>query len=323
MSVAELRRQARSKSVDARKVYRARSHGLQLWLLLWSVQGLSLAAMVLAIDAIAPIWVALPLDVFLLVLVHVLLPWSRFPKTSLKTAARVAGPVSALLNSLSPAIRHIEGFMAKWVETEATVRIHSKQELLEVLQRMEGDFDKIGRDELGIAEHALTFGEKQIYQVMTPRSQIKSVSADEKVTPVVIDELHQSGFSRFPVYKDNKDRVVAVVHLRDLTADKASGKIIDHAITPVHYVGQDYSLDQVLNAFLRTKQHLFIVVNEFEEITGLITIEDVIEQIIGRRIVDEFDRYDDLRAVAAKAAADNRKSSLEVVHHVEDETHQD
>jgi CBS domain containing-hemolysin-like protein len=68
------------------------------------------------------------------------------------------------------------------------------------------------------------------------------------------------------------------------------------------YVHEDFSLYQTLQAFLKTKQHLFLVVNSFEELVGIITIEDVLEQMIGRAIVDEFDRYDDMRAVAAAAA---------------------
>jgi CBS domain containing-hemolysin-like protein len=71
---------------------------------------------------------------------------------------------------------------------------------------------------------------------------------------------------------------------------------------PVVYVHEDFSLGQVLQAFLKTYNHLFIVVNEFEEFVGIITIEDVIDQIIGRPLADEFDNYTDLRAVAAASA---------------------
>ncbi len=81
------------------------------------------------------------------------------------------------------------------------------------------------------------------------------------------------------------------------------------------YVHEDFTLMRVLQAFLKTKRHLFLVVNSFEELVGIITIEDVLEQMIGRPIVDEFDKYDDLRAVAAAAAkkehAEHRKDDEE------------
>ena len=66
----------------------------------------------------------------------------------------------------------------------------------------------------------------------------------------------------------------------------------------VYFVNEQQKLDHALTAFIRTKNHLFIVVNEFQETVGIITIEDILEQIIGQEIVDEFDRYDDMREVA-------------------------
>jgi CBS domain containing-hemolysin-like protein len=93
-----------------------------------------------------------------------------------------------------------------------------------------------------------------------------------------------------------------VLYLHDLVAQKASGSVRDIMRRKVTYVHEDFTLYQTLQAFIKTKQHLFVVVNSFEEYVGIITIEDVLERVIGKLIVDEFDRYDDLRAVAAAAA---------------------
>jgi CBS domain containing-hemolysin-like protein len=78
----------------------------------------------------------------------------------------------------------------------------------------------------------------------------------------------------------------------------------------VFYINEQLSLDHALNAFLKTKHHLFIVVNEFEDVVGVLSIEDVLEQIIGQPILDEFDQYDDLRAVAAKHASKKREETV-------------
>jgi CBS domain containing-hemolysin-like protein len=79
----------------------------------------------------------------------------------------------------------------------------------------------------------------------------------------------------------------------------------------VKYVHEEHSLEQALHAFIKTNQHMFIVVNSFEEYTGIITIEDILEQVIGHKITDEFDAYDDMRAVAADAARREHKAHKE------------
>jgi CBS domain containing-hemolysin-like protein len=133
------------------------------------------------------------------------------------------------------------------------------------------------------------------------------VSADEVVSPVVIRELHDSGHSRFPVFEGKSDRIAGTLYLRELITLKKSGPVRDVMERTVYYVHEEYPLEQVLHAFLKTKHHLFIVVDKFEEYVGIITIEDIIEQILGVKIVDEFDSYDDIRAVAANHARREHK----------------
>ncbi|MGH7241714.1 MAG: CBS domain-containing protein, partial [Candidatus Saccharimonadales bacterium] len=104
------------------------------------------------------------------------------------------------------------------------------------------------------------------------------------------------------VYAGKKDDIVGILYLRDLVLNKKTGSVRDVMKQHLSYVHEDFTLYQTLEAFIKTKHHLFLVVNEFEEFVGIITIEDVIEQMVGKVIVDEFDAYEDLRAVAAKAA---------------------
>lgn len=78
----------------------------------------------------------------------------------------------------------------------------------------------------------------------------------------------------------------------------------------VYYVHEEESLGHALNVFLKTNHHLLVVVNTFEEFVGVVSFEDVIEEIIGKQIVDEFDQHEDLRAVA-KSLADKEKKIRE------------
>src|SRR5690606_35080755 len=90
---------------------------------------------------------------------------------------------------------------------------------------------------------------------------------------------------------------------------RAGGLVKNLMESRIYYVHDESSLDEVLQAFIKTHHHMFLVVSDFEEVIGLITMEDVLEQVVGKPIIDEFDQYDDLRAVAAKAARKEHKQN--------------
>src|SRR3990167_8528946 len=142
---------------------------------------------------------------------------------------------------------------------------------------------------------------------MTPRRAARIVSVKDSIGPVLMGELHDSGFSRFPVYQDKEDHIVGTLYIHDLVAVKTGGEVRNFMDKKVYYVHDQQTLNHVLQAFLKTKHHLFIVVNNFEDFVGVITIEDVLEQILGQPIIDEFDKYDDLREVAKLEATHARK----------------
>lgn len=182
--------------------------------------------------------------------------------------------------------------------------IHSREELAELIDRSRGVVSEADRTLLA---SALAFGDKTVSTVMTPKSVIDFIKQGEFLGPLVLDELHALGHSRLPVIADDLDHIVGVLHLRDLlsldtkrstTAEKAMEK-------KVYYVREDDTLEHALSAFLRTRHHLFIVINKNRETVGLLTLEDVIEVLIGRRIVDEDDIHADLRAVAEREGKSN------------------
>lgn len=184
---------------------------------------------------------------------------------------------------------------------------YSKEELLASVRQ---DHTSLNKEEKLLVKQALAYTGIKIRDIMTPRSVVVSADKADTVGPVLLDRLHKSGQSRFPVVEKDLDHVVGMLYMHNLVPLKPKIKTVADALDPkVFYVHEEKTLDHALHAFLRTKHHLFIVVNEFEETTGVITIEDILETIIGRKIVDEFDQYEDLRAVAKLAAAERQKSN--------------
>lgn len=165
----------------------------------------------------------------------------------------------------------------------------------------------LSEDEKKLIVTSLHFEDKKVEEVMTPRGVIESIKGSELIGPLVLSELHKTGHSRFPVTDLDIDHVVGVLHIQDLLTlhhkdSKKASQLMDNH---VFYINQDQTLKHALAAFIKTRRHLFIVVNGYRETAGILTLEDVIEALIGRKIVDEFDRHDDLRVVAERSAGSN------------------
>jgi len=227
----------------------------------------------------------------------------------LRVGASLAPSLTIWMNLLRPITKPLSNFVTNSVGKDVA-RVYSSDELVNILEEHVASEDsEIEEDELLIVKSALAFGDKLVGDVMTPRSMMQAVEASRQITTGMLAKIQKGGHSRIPIYKDNLDSVEGVLYMRDLIGkiekDVTAGEL---AQKPVHFVQDEQQLDHVLNAFLKTRNHLFVVVNEFEETVGVVTIEDIVEEIIGREIVDEFDKYDDLRAVAQLEGRQRRKA---------------
>ena len=189
---------------------------------------------------------------------------------------------------------------------DSLASIHSRQELQHLIAQSGA---VLTADERRLLMNGLSFQDQLVSSIMTPRTVIDTIRHSEFLGPLTLDELHKKGHSRLPVIKQDIDHVVGVLHLQSLLAlDIKRSVTAEKAMDPkVHYIRQDQTLEHALAAFLRTRHHMFIVVNEFRETVGLITLEDTLEALLGRKIIDEYDRHDDLRAVALRNPRDNNE----------------
>jgi len=301
--VKELKRRARAGDQIAELLYRPVSYGVSLKVLLWGIVTVSAAlAFVIMSRSVEP-WFA-----FLLVGIFVWVGFLWLPSTSLTSfsllLARWLSPlITRLVSLLYPVLRRIGDFFLRFRHVHVQTGLYEKEDLLNLLDRQRNHPDnRIPVEDIDLVSHALEYGDRFVADAMVPLRAVKLISESEPIGPKLMDELYQSGHSRFPVYKDANTNIVGTLYLRDMVKKQVKGHVRDVMHEDVYYVHEDFYLAQVLQAFLKTKHHLFIVVNSFEEFVGIITIEDVLEQVIGKQIVDEFDKYDDMRAVAAAKA---------------------
>jgi len=126
--------------------------------------------------------------------------------------------------------------------------------------------------------------------IMTPRNQVVAVSADSLIKDIA-DTFHSEGYARLPVYKENLDHIKGFVHVIDVQkslADKER-QSVSGIMRPIPFVPESKKLDSLLKFFQRSKQHIAIVVNQFGTNVGLVTLEDVLEEIVGE-IIDETEK---------------------------------
>ncbi len=172
----------------------------------------------------------------------------------------------------------------------------SREELQNIVERSASVLTK---DQLSRLQASLTLDNHVVEDIMTPVSVVDTADAKDALGPLVIDDLHKTGHSRFPVLDGDIHHIVGVLYLHDVISLKTDKKTVREAMdTCVHYIHESHPLEKALHGFLKTHRHLFVVVNDYRETVGVLTLEDVLETLLGKKIVDEFDRYEDLRAVA-------------------------
>ncbi|XP_038641268.1 metal transporter CNNM2-like isoform X2 [Scyliorhinus canicula] len=187
-------------------------------------------------------------------------------------------------------------------------KVYSRERILEML-RVTGPTNGLEADELNMVQGALELRSKTVEDVMTPIHDCFMVAADAVLDFSTMSEVMETGYTRIPVYEQEKSNIVDILYVKDLAFVDPDDCVPLKTITkfyshPLHFVFYDTRLDTMLEEFKKGKSHLAIVqkVNSegegdpFYEVLGLVTLEDVIEEIIKSEILDESDLYTDNRS---------------------------
>jgi CBS domain containing-hemolysin-like protein len=137
-------------------------------------------------------------------------------------------------------------------------------------------------------------------QVLTPRSVVHMLNEDSTVT-AALDDDKTVQFTRMPVYGTNLDDIVGIVNKRDLFQAERKGNgtlAIGSKVKPITRVSEKLPVQKLLDMFIKNREHLFLVEDEFGQTAGVVTLEDAIETLLGREIVDETDAVEDMQELA-------------------------
>jgi CBS domain containing-hemolysin-like protein len=232
------------------------------------------------------------------------------PKTAGVVYARplvsfVAYPLKILVSLMTPIIwlcSHITGLIARG-KADESVSPNELRIMAQISLRTGG----IEHYQKRVIENILSLADKAVKDVMTPRTVIFSLSEHlsiEKAARASTKWEH----SRFPVYDKDTEDVVGIVLTKELFTAFSQGKKdrpLSSLMSPVNFVVESAKLNNVFAEFMATRQKLFVVIDEYGGLSGLISLEDILEEILGREIIDESDEVIDKRELARR-----RRSTL-------------
>ena len=151
------------------------------------------------------------------------------------------------------------------------------------------DYDSLNFEEQDMIRGVVTLSDTTVKEVIVPRIDVEFV-AIESTFNELIDTLGEGGYSRFPVYKDTIDNVVGILYVKDLLKQAKSQEdfSVEKIIRRPYFVPESKRLDSLLREFKRRKVHIAVAVDEYGGVSGIVCLEDIIEEIVGD-IQDEFD----------------------------------
>jgi len=171
---------------------------------------------------------------------------------------------------------------------------HTEEDIRHIVAGAE-DAGVIATTEEEMLYKVFDFADKEVHEVMVPRPQVVAIKANIP-SEEALSALLESPYTRYPVYRDSLDEIIGVLHVRDLfTAlhDRGIAQVeIEHLLRPVYVVPETKDLAALLAEFRKQNQHMAVVVDEYGAMQGIVTLEDLLEEIVGE-IEDEFDLPDE------------------------------
>lgn len=200
--------------------------------------------------------------------------------------AKITRPIVRLLTAASNVLLGLVGSKGRSSFPSVT-----RGELLAILETAE-DEGVVEGDAANLAEEALEFGEIQVRSVMVPRVDVRALDATSTLGGAV-DTFFETGFSRLPVYREQPDNVLGILHIKDVfrltwAEPEAALRPVGEFVRPVVVVPETKQIDDLLHELRALRTHIAVVADEYGGMAGIVTLEDLLEELVGE-ISDEFD----------------------------------
>ena len=301
LNLTSLERKIKLGDAKAIKVYPIRKDGnlLLCTLLLGNVAVNS--ALAIFLGNIATGIIAGVVSTGLIVVFGEIIPQAVFSRFALTLGASTVWMVKLFIFLLYPIAYPLSWALDKALGEELGT-IWSKKELEEIIRYHEdADNSEIDEDEERILLGALAYSDMTAEMIVTPKSVVFMLPQGSVLNADLIEVIKEKGYSRIPVHADdNPDKILGMLLIKDLLGiDFTNNQVVSSFMrSDLLLINKDMLLDDLLNHFLTSKNHLACVFNSFAIFIGVVSLEDVIEEILKTEIVDEIDKVRDLRLIA-------------------------
>jgi CBS domain containing-hemolysin-like protein len=296
----ELKRRARAGQEPAKSLYKVASYRYSSQFLLLSLATIASAVLFVILDRRSPSWVAFIANLALIWLAYIWIPRSSINIVSQYMAQILARPIGWVLQYIHPPLNYLHKMKSKPAHTG----LYERADILRLLSAQQKQSDNRIEDfEIDLLKHVVDFGHKRVLNVMTPKRRVHAISVRETLGPIVLSELHKSNHRYFPVYEGKPSNIVGTLGIVSLAGIKMTVGVDEVMNQAIYYVHEEQTLGEVLQIMIRTSQELFIVINSLEEYSGIITAKDILRNLVGEVITEEFDEYNNREFVAKKFTA--------------------
>ncbi len=241
--------------------------------------------------------IALPISFAVITVLHIvfgeLAPKSLAIQRPESTTLAIAIPLRIVYYLLLPFIYVLNGFSNFILRQVGITPMHGSEvhtaEELRLLFEQSAEGGQIGGSQQQLLENVFEFNERMVKQIMVPRTRLVSLdldSTEDEIFKVVFNE----GFTRMPVYRETIDNIVGILYVKDLLVVLRAGEQVnlEKLMRPAYYVPETKKISRLLKDFQRNRNHIAVVSDEFGGTSGIVTIEDIIEELVGE-IQDEYD----------------------------------
>lgn len=293
----QLRRKIKLGDARAKKLYPLREKGNLLLVTILIGNTLINSILAVFLGSITFGIIAVVLSTGLIVLFGEIIPQAVFSRHALTIGSKLSWFVWFFLFLLYPLAKPI-AFMLDLTLGKELPTVFSRKELKLIIKEQEKNKkSKIPQKEFEIIGKSLNLSQRRVKNILTPRVKVFFLKDTQILTKELLKEIYRRGHTRIPVYSKNRDKVVGLIYTKDLILldpeDKTPVKKVMRK--KLFYVKEQDKIENVMEKARKESVHLFIVKDKYGGVSGIVTLEDILEEVVGE-ITDEFDIVEKLKS---------------------------